>query len=987
MKLFTSTVFASFAACLSFGAEIYVDANAAAGGDGSQSAPYRTIAEGVGAANLIAEATTVYVHGGANRVYTIANASDLVTVTAANMTVCAWGDYGKPRVELDAQLSATLGTDTPMVFTVAAGADGSAVRDFYFRLYGLYTLNNQNNKSRDGNTLGKTGNVVAVYANHVTVDGCEFHQTGMGYDSWGGDGVVASMAAEGTRNTVGRYMVVKDCVFNGIKRGNGSVRAIKSGSDCLIYHNFYTNSCGYFFPVKQAAGGYFCSNRVVNCSQSIVSNGGNYNEIGNCDVGYNIFVNSDVTFLKKVAQGMSSTPKIHHNTVIGSDKFIWLSGATITAKIFNNLVISPTGALLWDDVNIDSTAYTTGFKTGSTLKGNAYIVETFIGGSATESAKFDLAPLEQDNNRVLTLAPTFDNSSDMFDEAFYRLNSTRYPWVEEGTSGPDGTYPTYIGAVKPSSGALPGEFFQIDSFIHGDSDLHAPCALTFIVSYSQNAGPVTVSWDFEGNGSFEEASSATNITHVYQLGTYHPAVKVVDSATGTAVVASLPNPLSITLGDAYVDVNAPAGGNGSAEHPFQTIKEGVMNCDAHGTVHVRGGADRTYVFTDGSDLISFPRSGITVQPWNAGEKVSVVLDSGLGAATTDPVIFTVGLNIDDVTVRGLDFLYYMSGLNSNTGYSLGKNGSIVKTWGSRTTVDGCSFTVDGQRNNYGGDSPIRSAAEENNQAPGANLNVRNCLFNHTQQYAIQTGKNPVIECNVFTNCSSLVYSLKNADCDFTMVSNVFIGCRSFRSTTPSWNELPRAEIAYNIFCTENGTPFINKGVHGLSSDKVYIHHNTVIGGPLASVINGDSESNKLPGWRPQIFDNLVIADEGSSVIMEMSNNDFSSADYHSSFKTAGGASFKNNAYLAAGAVGGSATNLAGYCLSDGLAVSGNMVLSDVPKFISTEFGSSDFYRLKVFSMSDPFRVGGWTGDGGEYPAYIGAVDPMVVSTGTLILVR
>lgn len=225
---------------------------------------------------------------------------------------------------------------------------------------------------------------------------------------------------------------------------------------------------------------------------------------------------------------------------------------------------------------------------------------------------------------------------------------------------------------------------------------------------------------------------------------------------------------------------------------------------------------------------------------------------------------------------------------------------------------------------------------------------------------------------------TLRYPLKAAWCDFTFVSNRLVNCGTFKTNVPNYNELQKGVFAYNVFVTENGTPFITKGKNGLTDKDVYIHHNTVIGGPLISVLDS------TVSWVPRIFDNVVSSPDGN-VITE-TGTAFASGNF-SSFKTDGGAFFRNNAYYASALNGGTATEVSGYDLSKGLLVEDNFVLAAAPVFKSTNPASPDFYRPK--QSKNPQWIGkhlAWTNDG-EYPDYIGAVKPQVPVPGLLIIVR
>lgn len=81
------------------GADFYVDASAAAGGDGSQTAQFATIKAAVDAANLISGTpSTIHVASGT---YAIASASDFATVSVPDLTIVAANPSSKPVVALD----------------------------------------------------------------------------------------------------------------------------------------------------------------------------------------------------------------------------------------------------------------------------------------------------------------------------------------------------------------------------------------------------------------------------------------------------------------------------------------------------------------------------------------------------------------------------------------------------------------------------------------------------------------------------------------------------------------------------------------------------------------------------------------------------------------------------------------------------------------------------------------------------------------------
>ena len=137
-----------------------------------------------------------------------------------------------------------------------------------------------------------------------------------------------------------------------------------------------------------------------------------------------------------------------------------------------------------------------------------------------------------------------------------------------------------------------------------------------------------------------------------------------------------------------------------------------------------------------------------------------------------------------------------------------------------------------------------------------------------------------------------------------------------------------------------------------------------------------------------MHDNLVILGKDGVLFREdgtaldlVGNKDKSA--FSSSFAIDGGASFNNNAYLSSNKIStGTATELEGYDLSKGLTIEKNYILTEAPRFVSTDLESPNFYRLKS-------RKGDWafaTATGG-YPNYVGAIEPQLMADGFSIVVR
>ncbi|MBR4894752.1 MAG: hypothetical protein IKZ36_06090, partial [Kiritimatiellae bacterium] len=240
--------------------------------------------------------------------------------------------------------------------------------------------------------------------------------------------------------------------------------------------------------------------------------------------------------------------------------------------------------------------------------------------------------------------------------------------------------------------------------------------------------------------------------------------------------------------------------------------------------------------------------------------------------------------------------------------------------------------------------------------------------------------NPEIVGNVYTNCSKMFYALKGNYCDFSFVSNKMVECSSLNFNGGNWRELQKGTIAYNTFVTTRGDPFIVRENFGLVNKESYIHHNTVIGSTnfvhITNVGIGSFES-----WCPRMHDNLIVLSK-DGVLFREEGTTLKDA-FSSSFKSGGGATFNNNAYLSSETIStGTATELEGYDLSKGLTIEKNYVLTEVPRFLSTDLNSPDYYRLKS-------RKGDWafaTATGG-YPNYVGAIEPQLMADGFSIVVR
>lgn len=981
-------------------AEIYVDsASSAQSPDGSDDSPYKTIAAAVTAANSkTEEASTVYVKGN----HLIDDEDDLVTVTATGMTIRAWGEE-KPIVEISSALSANLNVDDPKVFAITEGADDCTIRNLSFKYYSV------NKQQKEGNSLGKSGRIVSVNGHRCTVAGCEFRHEGdgsgrnSGYIS--GGGVIYNETPEGGKKATS--MTVSDCWFEGV--GFEDEKIVRIGSDAEIIRNVFKNCAGdYMNAMKQTSGGCFISNRVVNCSNPINTRGGNYNEIGSAEVAYNIFIGSTTAFICNNGGGMNKVPKIHHNTIVGCESFIYvedMSPKKWTPWVFDNLIVLREGGVVLKEMENDSLgSFSTSFVTQKLDKvvykplmtGNAYFAQVFSGGSATSLQGYDLYKegLICKDNIQLAVAPEFLNTTDVTSEDFYRINSTKYSWILEAT-GAEGYQGAYIGAVPPKAiEAEAGEYFQIDNFAVERDSLFAPVSATFTIGYSHNAGEVEVSWDFDGDGQYDQTGIERSVSYVYaKPGFYFPSVRVKDKGTGKILTMPLVSvAMIVSLENVYVDALADNGGDGSKEKPFRTICEGVAVCGENGVVYVKGGDDRVYNIVTADDLVQFNFSNVLLTQEECFGRVKVNIDPSLNANTNNPSVITIAEDVNHVTITGFDFTYYGNNNGEYAGQSLGDKGRVIDVYGDYATVSNCVFIQEGKmkspsRGEVGHCAVATRATKDvvdTREKYGLYLKVVDCRFEgRTPGYDMTTimcGKDTEIINNVFTNCYWMYYPVKQLTSDFTFVSNRMVNCRSMYSNSGGYNELPNAEIAYNTFITEFGEPFLTKEYDGLH-ENVFIHHNTVVGSTNFVRV----ARNVRSPWRPKIYDNLMVLSAGSALFQE-DETEFYKKDgivsASSSFKTDGGAAFTNNVYMADNFVAGKALSLEGYDLSKGLKVENNTVLSAAPRFMSTDLNSPDFMRLKAKKGDYPFSAAT-----GGYPNYVGAQEPMLRPDGMRIIIR
>ena len=991
-------MFWAFGALTANAADFYVDARSLAETpDGTLERPYTSIKAAVDAANAkgeeTGEATFVYIRSlgkddeGRDIPYVFDDLEDLVLVTATNMTITSWGEE-KPLIELAPELGQKTEVEhEPNAITLGKkiiikdhkGNDVGDSIDLFCDVKNLrFRFHGKNHDSREGNSLGNAGKVIRVNGRYCSIDGCEFFANGTFKAKKSGKGVVGvdSGTVEGSRSEddkdrVGVELEVKNCLFDNIK--NMEVGAVCVSSRGKVYNNVFKNCDRVFYAVKQSQGGYFVSNKVVNLSKPFSSQGEGYGETSSAELAYNIFVFSDaIDFFSKDKRGFTNTPKIHHNTIVGAKSFIKVQDYTFkdgrwTPWIFDNLIVlsGESCVITENDAGSTENQFKTSFKDGSFFKGNVYLADTFNSHTqtGTKQNSYDLTSgLNIGENYALSQVPVFLETEDVFSDDFYRLNSVRYPWVVNAATGADGYEKTFVGALEPVDEASDnGEFFQIDSFTFEKLSDTIPMRVRFNASYSQNLGDVASYWDKDGDGIYEtESPDSASCEVVYEKGgVYEPQVKLVDSATGKEVFAILDSgSIKIKISNVYVDSQAQEGGCGTFESPVRTIQEGVEVCAQGGIVHIRGGDERIYMISNAEDAIKIYEPNVTIKLWGeygtpsvvvgeefAGENVVYVPESALG-----------------VKLVGLEFI------------SASSSAHILDIWGNNALIESCVFKSENAKS---GTYAVYAHAWEGNSQYGGNMTINNCRFTGNMN-AVHCGKDPVMTQNQFEKCAKIFYPLKGCDCDFSFVSNKLYDCESLNLEGGNYGEIPRGEISYNRFVTTTGKSFLKRSKYGFIQEKSLIHHNTVVGSTSFAYITQIGESF-FTSWCPQIYDNLIILGDDGFLIKEDGSN---LGDANSSFETGGGAKFFNNVYLSSGINTGTATQLDGYDLSKGLTIENNRVLTEAPRFISTDPQSPDFCRLKARKGDWPFAASSQ-----GHPSFVGAVEPLIIPDGFSIFIR
>jgi hypothetical protein len=427
--------------------------------------------------------------------------------------------------------------------------------------------------------------------------------------------------------------------------------------------------------------------------------------------------------------------------------------------------------------------------------------------------------------------------------------------------------------------------------------------------------------------------------------------------TGAAMAAGF-----LRAGDWWVD-SLGSGDGTSPGTPMSSVQGAIDAAGVGDTIHIHGGEGRVYTNT-----LYTVNKPLTLQDWTAKPifRVTNAVDSIASRV--------VNIAAADVALRNLRF--------EIAGAAIGENDNIVEITTNafnggaahNVTIDGCEFRMPAFGGAWNQGAPVRKATAPH----GTNAVVRNCLFRDWDYgsgdgYRLLMisldGEHHQVVGNVFTNTSKILGGTMR---HYRFSANRIFNCRNNQRPydipadyggmlQSGYNSLRDGEISHNIVWNNNGrrTSFLNKVREGFNGD-TRIFNNTVYG---ADSLVGAIYYNDGTRWNPKIYNNLLI----------------------------------NNAYTNIYGIGASSPFLSATEIKNNLWHGGANELADPPSvgitpvdcynvscaFVNTtDAGSPDFLRPDGNQTPQAMQ-----GIGGDYPTYIGAVEPKFGNPATLILLR
>ncbi|MBO7299722.1 MAG: hypothetical protein J6V41_07975 [Kiritimatiellae bacterium] len=486
---------------------------------------------------------------------------------------------------------------------------------------------------------------------------------------------------------------------------------------------------------------------------------------------------------------------------------------------------------------------------------------------------------------------------------------------------------------------------------------------------------------------------------------------------------------SLIAGDIYVDSSFDGTSTGAKDAPYTTIQAAANAAQQGDTIWLYGSDTVSYVMEDDSAAVVIDPDNVTIRGytdegeaanWSETNKMAkVFIKNGYAKnskAVDGNVQRPITLNGASPKIQGV---YFDFGATSFRQQDQGGDNLIMVT-NVNFVCENSFFYMSSKLGYNGSNQPISALNIKN--AVKHNMIIRNCGFNYHSHY--RSDAVPIGQCNGVLRVENCYFehvsrmssggSDEIRDTTLSVVSNVIYNCGSSANGyvdsffTKGGNYFPNnAEIAYNRFIRDDFDPksewgkqqfgFLAHGGHygGPFRGEVNIHHNTIVGADSAFVTNRRLSGDEgVDLWTPAIHNNLIILNEGGMLIEEKEGSPpgrfFNNKGFTTSYRL--GSTIRNNAIMCDTFLGGDATTNSWYKLeyeegaNSGVELIDNINLEEAPTFVNTTDPThEDFYRLRLSDYAW-VRKNAWTGENGEYPRYIGALEPLL-STGFLIVIK
>lgn len=602
--------------------------------------------------------------------------------------------------------------------------------------------------------------------------------------------------------------------------------------------------------------------------------------------------------------------------------------------------------------------YVDGEKTGQGNKGHGTVTdngkEICVGNVSCEASKADNGPgcsAQSGGGETGAGRSICGQMDEIRIQSYENFNADREYF--EGAIAKDASLMDYSPAASCDNLAV-GLSFEVVTRM-------APGEIEFTATVNGATGECTYSWDFNNDGEIDRVgTSATETWTCTTPGKYNAKVSVVDSVGVAGEVITLDT--YIINGIFYADGDAEEDGDGSQESPFNSLRTLSTRLNDGDEARLRG----TFVAGDEAAPIAFEATDIVIDKW--GDEKPLVKSTSVTFVASSGILVFNGAN---VAISNLVFnMTKESFLKSN----------IIRFNGNNAVLGRCDFSVAGGKCDY----VSGYAGGVGTDANQSGLLIADCSFKgfrdgDKEVFPLMICENATVARCLFEDVSCAIRANNGRGGTFNFISNIVLNAESESTAGATagvvikggWNYFSGSTIAYNRFVNTNENQMAGciilctskTGQNGINA-----HHNTVVGYKIFAVFDGGTQDP----WTFTFFDNLVLG-------CEYFFKDMVAA---ATYATQKDGCIRNNYHT------GSFRDVPDeYTFNEKMVVDGNVVLTEMPRFAkTTDPASPDFYRPRTEDKSDPLMIGGWT-DSGAYPAYIGAVEPYVKSSGLLILVR